>query len=164
MWSLKKVERAWNNRLIYGNTCLDSKNPQNTNKNICLNLSSSCKCLLSSGEQTPKTMYIILKLPIELTAQVTEESQLYLASATAIYWLQRIAEVALDMGWYFFTLWKFWAFHRPSHSVIRNYLTESSELEGIHREHQVQLFSEWLMQGSNLQPWCSLVPCSKQLS
>lgn len=31
--------------------------------------------------------------------------------------------------------------------------TEQSELEGTQKSHQVQLWSEWPIQGSNPQPW-----------
>lgn len=163
--SLRKVERAWNDRLIYRNTCLDSKNPQNAKNSMWLHLS---RCgnhhinisVLRWGTDTqihPSTE----SWNFQLNWQVTEEEDLN--HTWPGIWLQLLRStdckglltVVWDVvGRYSSTLWKFWAFHKPSHSIIGNYLTESFELEGTHGEHQVHLFSEWPMQGSNLQPWC----------
>lgn len=43
-------------------------------------------------------------------------------------------------------------------------MTEYSELEGIQKDHQLQLLSEWPTQEWNPQLWHYLTPCSNQLS
>lgn len=39
-------------------------------------------------------------------------------------------------------------------------ITEYSEFEGIHKNHEVQLLSEQPIWGLNPQAWCYLAPCS----
>lgn len=36
---------------------------------------------------------------------------------------------------------------------LHSYITDYFELEGIHKDHEVQLLNEWLIQGSNPQLW-----------
>lgn len=43
-------------------------------------------------------------------------------------------------------------------------ITEYSEFEGIHKDHEVHLLSEQPIQGLNPQAWCYLAPGSNQLS
>lgn len=83
--------------------------------------------------------------------------------ATWTCWGARVQD---EMGW---TQWRKWDIPQwdcfcfslitsfPSHSPrcsTNHWITEYSELEGFHKDHEVQLYSEWPMQGLNPQPWC----------